>query len=455
LKSYSTGVRIAFSNGLVSAFPHFKRATEIDSKFAMAYAHLGLTYSAIGESVLSTENTSNAYQLRDRATDREKFFIIVNYDRSVTRNLEKAQQTCALWAQTYPRDTNPHALSSGFIYQGAGKYKESIEEAKQAIALDPGLTFAYVNLAYSYFYLDRLGEAEDTMHRASERKLEVPEFLVLRYYIAFLRGDEAAMDREVALSQRESGAEDWIAHSQALVLARSGQLQLARSMSQHAVALAQQAGNRERAATYEAAAAVWNAFFGNTPQARQSAAAALQLSKGRDMEYAAAFALALSADSFRSQALANDLERRFPEDTSVRFSYLPVLRARLALNHGDAAKAIELLQIAAPYELAVSGIDFFAFFGGLYPAYVRGEAYLAARQGAEAVREFQKLLDHRGILFADPVVAMAHLQLGRAFILAGDKAKAKTAYQGFLTLWNGADSDIPILKQARAEYAKL
>jgi eukaryotic-like serine/threonine-protein kinase len=454
LKAYSTGVRIAFSNGLVSALPHFQRATEIDPKFAMAYAHLGLTYSAIGESVLSMRSTSNAYQLRERATDREKFFIVVNYDRSVTRNLEKAQQTCELWAQTYPRDTNPHALSSGFIYQGSGKYKESIEGAKQAIALDPDFTFAYVNLAYSYFYLDRLREAEDTIQRASARKLEIPEFLVLRYYIAFLRGDKAGMDREVALSQRESGAEDWIAHSEALGLARSGQLQLARSLSRHAVDLAQQAGNRERAATYEAGVAVWNAFFGNTPEARQSAMAALKPSKGRDVEYAAAFALALSGDSSGSQALADDLERRFPEDTSVRFSYLPALRARLALNHGDPAKAIELLQIAAPYELAVPGIDFFGFFGGLYPAYVRGEAYLAAHQGTEAATEFQKLLDHHGILFADPVVAMARLQLGRAFVLAGDKTKAKSAYQNFFTFWKNAPG-IPILKQAKVEYARL
>jgi eukaryotic-like serine/threonine-protein kinase len=249
------------------------------------------------------------------------------------------------------------------------------------------------------------------------------------------------MDREVALSQRDSGAEDWITHSEALALARSGQLQLARSMSRHAVALAQQAGNRERAATYEAGAAVWNAFFGNRPEATQSAMAALGLSKGRDMEYAAAFALVLSADSSRSQALANDLEKRFPEDTSVRFSYLPALRARLALNHRDPAKAIELLQIAAPYELAVSGIDFFAFFGSLYPAYVRGEAYLAAHQGAEAAMEFQKLLDHHGILFADPVVTMARLQLGRAFVFAGDKTKAKSGYEHFLTLWKDADPD--------------
>ena len=183
--------------------------------------------------------------------------------------------------------------------------------------------------------------------------------------------------------------------------------------------------------------------------------AALELSKGRDVEYGAAFALALSGDSSRSQTLTNDLEKRFPEDTAVRFSYLPVLRALLGLNHGEHSKAIELLQIAVPYELGAPPSSFFGFFGALYPVYVRGQAYLAAHQGAEAATEFQKILDHRGIVVSDPIGALAHLQLGRAFALSGNKTKAKTAYQDFLNLWKDADPDIPILKEAKAEYAKL
>jgi hypothetical protein len=188
---------------------------------------------------------------------------------------------------------------------------------------------------------------------------------------------------------------------------------------------------------------------------KQRVIAALELSKGRDVEYGAAVALALSGEFSRSQALANDLERRFPEDTSVRFSYLPALRGVFALNHSKPSNAIELLQVAVPYELAIPGIAFFGFFGSLYPVYVRGEAYLAAHHGAEAAAEFQKILDHRGIVFSDPVGALAHLQSGRAFALSGDKAKAKTAYQDFLILWEHADPDIPILKQAKAEYAML
>jgi len=200
---------------------------------------------------------------------------------------------------------------------------------------------------------------------------------------------------------------------------------------------------------------VWEALFGNLPAARQKASAALEFSKGRDVEYGAAFALAIAGDCSHAETLANDLEKRFPEDTSVQFSYLPTLRALFALNRSEPSHAIEVLQTAIPYELAVPGIDYYFFFGGLYPAYVRGGAYLAAHQGAEAAAEFQKILDHHGIVLSDPIGALAHLQLGRTYALQGDTAKAKAAYEDFLTLWKDADPDIPIYKQAKAEYAKL
>jgi eukaryotic-like serine/threonine-protein kinase len=455
LKAYSAAANLVFSNGFVASVPLFQRAIEIDPKFAMAHAHLGLMYSNLGESVLSIESTSKAYQLRDRASDRERFFITAMYDRQVTGNLEKAHQTLALWAQTYPREVVPPSLLSGFATQGLGKYEESIEAARKSITLDPDVTPAYINLAYSYFYLDRMGEAENILQRALERKLEIPELFLLRYYLAFLNGDRAAMDQVVVLAKGKSGAEDWMSHSEALVLARSGQLQLARAMSRRAVDLAQQAGQRERAATFETGAAVSEALFGNALAAKRSAIAALDLSKGRDAEYGAAFALALSGDSSRSETLANDLNKRFPEDTSVRFNYLPTLRARFALNRGEPSKAIELLQASVPNELGMPGIAFFGFFGAFYPVYVRGEAYLALHQGAEAAAEFQKILDHRGIVAGDAIGALAHLGLARAYALSGDTAKAKSAFQDFLALWKDADHDIPILKEAKAEYAKL
>jgi len=455
LKAYSAGMRASVSTGFIDALPHLKRAVEIDPQFAMAYAAMGLMYSNLGESVLALESTSKAYQLRDRASDRERFFIMALYDRQVTGNLEKEQQTLQLWAQNYPRDRDAHGLLSGFASQGSGQYEKSIAEANIALGIDPDFGPGYVNIAYAYFYLDRLPETEKVIQKAYEHKFEMPELLLLRYHLAFVTGDTAGMDRVVALARGKPGVEDWMLHAQALVEARSGRLQVARRMSHRALEMAHQAGQRERAATYQAAEAICEAFLGDASAARRSATAALQLSNGRDVEYAAAFALALAGDLPRSQSLADDLQRRFPEGTSVKFNYLPALRAFLALSHHAPQKAIELLQAAVPYELAVPAIDFNAFFGGLYPVYVRGEAYLAAHQGAEAAAEFQKILDHRGIVVSDPIGALAHLQLGRAYAMQGDTTKARAAYQDFLTLWKDADPDISILKQAKFEYAKL
>jgi len=455
LKAYSTAWKVGSSTGTAAAVPLFKRALEIDPKFAMAHANLGLAYSSIGESALSAASISQAYQLRDRASDREKFFITASYEVQVTGNLEKAQQTSESWAQTYPREMNAHGFLAGMIYPVFGQYEKGVEASRKVVELDPDFALGYFQLAFSHTYLDRLAEAGSALQRASERKLEIPEFLVQRYSIAFLKGDKAGMEREVALGRRTFGAEDWMSDQEALVLAYSGHLKQARQMSQRAVDLAQQAGKRESAALYETGAALSEAFFGNAPSARQRAMAALELSKARDVEYGVAFALALSGDSAGSQTLADDLERRFPEDTVVRSNYLPALRGLLALKNGEPAKAIELLQIAVPYELGIPPSSFIAVFGALYPVYVRGEAHLAAHQGVAAAAEFQKILDHRGIVVSDPVGALARLQLGRAFALAGDPTKARTGYQDFLTLWNDADPDIPILRQAKAEYVEL
>ena len=261
------------------------------------------------------------------------------------------------------------------------------------------------------------------------------------------------MDREIA---RASGdAQDWMSHNQALVLARSGRIGEARAMWERAIALAQQAGARETAAIYRAAAAVCEAHFGNGEAARKRARAALELGKGRDVQYAAAFALALSDDASESQRLAANLEKRFPEDTPVQFEYLPTLRALSALAHRAPLEAIERLKVAVPYDFAMPGTVFYGKFGGLYTAYVRGRACLAAGRGQEAAAEFQKVLKRRGIVLADPVGALAHLQLGRAYVVSGDKIEAQKAYQDFLALWKDADPDIPLLKQAKAEYAKL
>jgi tetratricopeptide (TPR) repeat protein len=453
LKAYSAAWKVIYSRGDAAALPLFKRATEIDPKFAMAYAYLGRIYGDMGEPGLSAESTGKAYQLRGRTSDAEKFFITANYDLNVTGNMEKARQTFELWAQTYPRVYDAPGLLSGQIYPVLGEHEKAIEEARKAIALDPGVPFGYVTLATAYQFLDRFPEAEAAYQRASERKLQIPELLVQRYELAFVKGDQAEMEREAALCQK-SGVEVGIFKHEAFVLAYSGHLQQATRMSRRAADLARRRAHPESAALTETGAALREAFFGNAPEARRDAMAALEISKGGDVEYGAALALALSGDSSGAQTLANDLGKRFPENTSVRVSYLPELRALLAMNHGEPAKAIELLQVSVPYELGVP-LSWFSGFGALYPVYVRGEAYLAARQGAEAAAEFQKILDHRGIVASDPIGALARWRLGKALVLSGDTAKAKAAYLDFLTLWKDADSDIPIFKEAKAEYARL
>ncbi len=455
LKAYSAGQKVAFSEGFVPAIPSIKRAVELDPNFSMAYATLGLDYSSVGESVLAIENTTRAYQLRDHANDRERFFITTLYDRQVTGNLEKAHQTLELWAQAYPRDLDAHGLLTGFSSQGTGRYEQSIEEGKKALEIDPDFAPGYLNPAFSYFWLDRVDEATILAKRASDRNLQMAELMALRYYVGFLKGDQAEMEKAAALAKGKPGAEDWITHSQALILARSGQLQQARATSGRAIDLALQTGQRERAASYEVAAGVYGALLGSTTEGRQRSKAALNLSTGRDVEYSAAFALALSGEVPRAQTLANDLEKRFPEDSSVQFEYLPTLRAIFALDRKQPEKAIELLQTALPHELSVPAIDFNFFFGGLYSAYVRGQAYLAMNNGTNAAAEFQKILDHRGLIAGDPVGALARLQLGRAYANSGDTVKAKAAYQDLLAVWKDADPDLPILKHARAEYAKL
>jgi tRNA A-37 threonylcarbamoyl transferase component Bud32/tetratricopeptide (TPR) repeat protein len=455
LKAYSAGWRAHFSGGVVAATPFFRQAIEIDPKFASAYAALGLMYGANGESTLSAENAAKSYALRERATDRERFFISASYEARTTGNLEKAQQTCEAWAQTYPRDVVPLGFLSGIIYPASGKYEKAVEEAQQAVRVDPDFADGYLILAGNDANLGRLGEAANTLRSAAERKLETPDYIVLRYDIAFLKEDGAGMAQEVTLAQGRSGAEDMISQRQAFVLAYTGHLQQANGMARRAADLALQTAHREKAALFDTGTALWEGFFGNSAAARTSALAALKLSNDREVEYGVAFTLALSGDSTRSQALVNDLERRFPEDTSVRFSYLPAVRALLALNHGEPSRAVELLQVAAPYELGVQRSSIHGNFGALYPIYVRGEAFLAAHQGAEAAAEFQKILDHPGIVISDPVGALAHLQMGRAYAMAGDTAKSKAAYQDFLKLWKDADPDITILKDAKAEFGKL
>jgi eukaryotic-like serine/threonine-protein kinase len=454
LKAYSAARIARDAHGAPAAIPHLRQAIAIDPEFAMAHADLGFMSWNMGQTDLGAEEVRIAYKLRDRVSDRERRYILMLYDRQVTGNLQKELQTLESWAQTYPRDAYAPGIIAGWVTYGTGHYERGIQAAQEAMRLDPDIPYPYGGVALHSLYLDRFTQAAEALQRAAERKLEISEFLVVRYYLAFLKGDQAGMDREIARAPEEH-AEDWMSHNQALVLARAGRMRQARTMWERAIALALQAGKHETAAIYTAAEAVCEAHSGNRTAANERARAALELAKGRDVEYAAAFASALFGESSEAQRLAADLEKRFPEDTPVQFEYLPTLHALSALAHQSPSDAVERLQRAVPYDFAVPGTLFFGKFGGLYTVYIRGEAYLASGRGQEAAAEFQKVLNHRGIVLADPIGALARLQLGRAYVVSGDITKAKSAYRDFLALWKDADPDLPVLKQANAEYAKL
>ena len=444
------------SGSWIRRLPLYQRAVAIDPDFAMALAGVGFGYSAMGESALARPSIRKAYELRDRVTDIERFYIETLYDRDVTGNMEREQRTLETWAESYPRDTRPHSLLGGLATSSTGKSELAIAEADKAMALDPDNAPAYSNKAFHQLLLNRPDDALVTVGRARERNLNFDNLPLVPYFVAVLKGTDAEVRRTTEEARKDRSTEDIISHLEALALARAGRLQDARRMAAVPVEVAQQSGRRERAGLFEAGRAVWEAFYGNAAAARQSAAKALELGRdGREVNYAAAFALALAGDLPQSRALAEDLAREFPEDTSVQFMYLPTLRALFSLNAHDPAAAIQALQTASRYDLALGAVGFIGRFGGLYPIYVRGMAYLAARQPIEAAGEFQRILDHRSIVLVDPMDAMARLQLARALALSGDIVKAKNTYGDLLTLWKNADADIPVLKAARAEYARL
>ena len=458
LQAYSAGWNTAITGSSARAVPLFQRAVAIDPDFAMAHAFLGFRYGTLGESALARQSLLKAYQLRHRASDAERFYIETLYDRDFTGNLERERRTLETWAASYPRVAEPHTLIAGLALSSTGQHELAIAEAEKAIALDPDLIPAYSNRAFNQLMLNRLDDALLTARLAAERRMESANLFQTQYFVAFLTGNENELKRIATAARKSPATEESISHVEALALARSGQLQEARRMAAVAVQIAQKSGRRERAGLFEAATAVWEAFSGNAAAARQSAARALELGRGgREVDYAAAFALALAGDLPQSRALAEVLAREFPEDTSVQFMYLPTLRALFSLNTPtpDATAAIQALQTASRYDLALGRIGFVGRFGGLYPIYVRGLAYLAARQPAEAAAEFRRILDHRSIVLVDPMDAMARLQLARALALAGETIKAKTAYDDFLMLMKNADPKIPVVEAARAESARL
>jgi DNA-binding winged helix-turn-helix (wHTH) protein len=455
LKSYSLGWKVEAWQGGEPAIPFFQRAMEIDPSFAMAYASLGLMYGASGSSKLGAENITRAYELRDRASEKERFFITAYYFGRATGNQEKAQQVCYEWARTYPRESIPHSFLAGFVDPVLANYKGAVEEARKAIELDPDEATGYALLADDSIYLNDFQGAENAVHMAEERGIDRVGMARPRFELAYAKGDAAAMRREVEFAQAHPEMQDRVLDRQAFAEASEGRLKNAITLSRHAVALALHGGKREQAALFETRAALWEAFFGNSQEARRNATAALALAANREVEYGAAVALALAGDATQAEKLANDLEKNFPEDTSVRFNYLPVIRAVTALEGHAPAKAIDQLQASAPYEMGSPRSSQADSFGSLYPVYFRGEAFLAAHKGGEAANEFQKILTHRNIMIGDPVFVLMHVGLARAYALSGESSKARAQYEEFFALWKNADPDCPVLKRAKAEFVNL
>lgn len=453
LQAFTQGNLARDRRGDAATIPFFKHAIELDPQFALAYNALGLTYSNLDEPGLASENISKAFALRDRAGEREKFEIAANYSQIVTGELEKANQTAELWAQVYPRDAYPHNLL-GVNFEFLGQYDKAMGELVEAIRLNPDGVVLYSDLMEDYTALNRLEEAKATYRKALDRKLDHPFLHFDSYAIAFLEGDRAQMDREVAWGAGRPGAEDQLFSLESDTSSSQGNLRKAQEYSRHAVESALREDHKEAAALWRMNEALREVEFGDVKRSVREARAALSLVSTRDVQILAALALARGGDIAAAQTMAKDLAGLFPGNTVVNAYWLPSIRASIELHRENAGKALEILQSAAPYELGYPnpqvGVSRF-----LYPVYLRGLAYLQLGHGKEAALEFQKFSNHRSIVANCPLGALARLGLARAYVLQGDVAKAQVSYQNLLDLWKNADPDIPVVAQAKAEYAKL
>ena len=415
LKAFTAGVDLAGTRSDEGS-ALYRRAVELDPQFAAAWSFLAINYSNLGETSLARESAIRAYQARDHASGPEKFNIEYSYHRNVTGNLEKAWSSVSLWRATYPRDNKAFGLSGGYAANGTGRFEAALAATEQAIRMAQQPVH-YGNKARILFQLSPFGEAEKALLEAIARRGDAGLFL-LQYRLALMKQDGAAAERAVAESRGHSEDEMLMWHAQALVAAGEGRLEEAQRDSRRAIEMARDAGFTERAAVFEAAQAVWNAFYGNKEAARQKAEAALKAFDGREVEYAAGFALGLAGAGARAEALAAKLNRDHPEDTQVQATYVPALRALAAMAENDPAKAIELLEENRRYEFAIPPLAFNHYYGNMYPIYVRGLAYLSMHRKDEAAAEFSRLLAHPGLSAGDPVDAMARRQLAGARALA-------------------------------------
>jgi eukaryotic-like serine/threonine-protein kinase len=453
LRAYTLGRKALERREDATAVSLFLRATKLDPNFALAYGYLGMSYMNLGETILGAENTRKAYDLRARVSEREKFYIESHYLHNVRGDLIKAREVYELWSQTYPDDLVPVSNLAG-IYTAFGLYEGALAEDLRASRIEPTNASNYSDRVADYLYLNNVEAGEKLAEQALARSLDSPRLRIGLYLLAFLRNDKAGMAKQASWGAGKSGVEDKFLALDAETAAHGGRLAAARGLSLRAVTAAQNAAYNEAAATYEVSSALREALMGDAADARRHVIAALSISKGRDVEATAALTLSLIGEVAQSQKLVSDLDERFPEDTIVQFSYLPMVRGQIALDDHDPTKALAVMEADAMYELGDPG-DLTIAPTVMCAIYVRGEAYLAANEGNKSAIEFTKILSHPGVVQNKLIGPLAYLGIARALKLQGDLAKARVAYEEFFALWQEADPDIPILIQAKREYSSV
>jgi tetratricopeptide (TPR) repeat protein len=450
LKAFSLGRKTSYASGNTAAIPFYKRAIELDPNFAAAYASLSVGYSNLSETARAAECARKAYELREKASERERFAIEARYYRSVTGELLKAAQTYQLWLQSYPKD-EVQIGELGAISASLGDWKKAVEEDAEALRLQPNDEISYIDLAAAYMALDQLDEAEVVVKQAQEHKLDSEFLTAFRYVLAFLKNDKAQLAQFASSAMGKPGAEDLTLALQADTEGWYGRLSKATEFTHRAMLSAQRNDAKETAAFYQAEAALREVEAGYQSQARADAIGAIKIAPNHDVRAMAGLALARAGDAQGAERVAAELDKAFPLDTLVQRYWLPTIRAAVALDRKDPQGAVELLKDAAALEFgsptSTSTI--------LCPAYVRGKAFLMLRDGGRAAAEFQKFIDRRGLVSTFPWGAIARLDLARAYALQGESAKARVGYQDFFAIWRDADPDTPILQQARTEFARI
>jgi len=446
LKSFSLAEAERDKGSEYNAIPLYKHALELDPNFAVAYARVGQAYFNIGETALGIENTKKAFERRDRGSELEKFYISSHYYNIVSGELDKELETLELWQRTYPRDNVP-ANNLAVGYEITGRWQQALEKAQETKQLAPNSSFSYYVMYAAYLGQNRIAESKAIVQEAVGKKIESANEHAALFRLAFLEGDTSGMQREVEWAKGRPD-EDLVLEAVSDAEISSGKIAVARGSYQQAVDSARRGAFEESAATTLAREAIYEGEIGDAKSAREDASAALSHSRARNPLLAAGRALALAGDGSAAEAVAQELLRDNPQNTLINSLGVPLIRAGIALNQGNPAKALELLQPTSAYE--------FGLAAGVAPNYLRGLAYLKLNKGNEAAQEFQKILDHKGVcILSLPTCTLAHLQLGRARAETGDAAGARTAYQDFFALWKDADPDVPILKDAKSEYSKL